>query len=229
MIRTNIRALALGIAAASALAAGDAAAAVTFTSTAPPDSAPVAPETLVVDFDNAPAAGYAITGGEIHITPLVPGIAAPPVGDTTYYLSVLGGTSATLTTPLLSSLSVYLGSLDTYNTITFEGPNGFSQSFTGSQLVAPMGPPPNADGNQFADYTNRRFNFVFDPETPVNKVIFASTGNSFEFDNIGAAALQSVIDQGAVPEPATWAMMLTGFFGLGAALRGSRRRAALAA
>jgi hypothetical protein len=30
---------------------------------------------------------------------------------------------------------------------------------------------------------------------------------------------------GAVPEPATWAMMLTGFFGLGAVLRRSRRLA----
>lgn len=32
-----------------------------------------------------------------------------------------------------------------------------------------------------------------------------------------------------IPEPATWAMMLLGFFGLGAALRGVRRRQALAA
>ena len=34
------------------------------------------------------------------------------------------------------------------------------------------------------------------------------------------------ISLGAVPEPATWAMMLTGFFGLGAALRRSRRTGA---
>jgi hypothetical protein len=31
-----------------------------------------------------------------------------------------------------------------------------------------------------------------------------------------------------VPEPATWAMLLLGFFGVGSALRGARRKAALA-
>jgi hypothetical protein len=44
------------------------------------------------------------------------------------------------------------------------------------------------------------------------------TGNDFALDDISLAA---------VPEPATWAMMLTGFFGMGSMLR--RRRAALAA
>ena len=34
---------------------------------------------------------------------------------------------------------------------------------------------------------------------------------------------------GAVPEPATWSMMLVGFTGMGAALRGARRKQALAA
>ena len=36
------------------------------------------------------------------------------------------------------------------------------------------------------------------------------------------------VSVGAVPEPATWAMMLMGFGGLGAAMRSSRRRMALA-
>ena len=43
-----------------------------------------------------------------------------------------------------------------------------------------------------------------------------------QFDGSGA------IELGAVPEPATWAMMLTGFFGLGAVLRRSRREQRLA-
>ena len=34
---------------------------------------------------------------------------------------------------------------------------------------------------------------------------------------------------GVVPEPATWAMMLTGFFGMGSVLRAQRRRRAIAA
>lgn len=44
----------------------------------------------------------------------------------------------------------------------------------------------------------------------------------------GASALDDISVTQAVPEPATWAMMLTGFLGAGAALR-SRRRAAVAA
>ena len=37
--------------------------------------------------------------------------------------------------------------------------------------------------------------------------------------------IDGVAPGGAVPEPATWAMMLMGFFGLGAALRGRRELA----
>jgi hypothetical protein len=40
---------------------------------------------------------------------------------------------------------------------------------------------------------------------------------------------QGALELGAVPEPATWAVMLTGFAGLGLALRRSRRKLALTA
>lgn len=39
----------------------------------------------------------------------------------------------------------------------------------------------------------------------------------------------SVVATPGVPEPASWALMLTGFFGLGATLRSARRRTAIAA
>jgi hypothetical protein len=47
----------------------------------------------------------------------------------------------------------------------------------------------------------------------------------------GALDLSTAIDNVgiAVPEPATWAMMLIGFGGLGAVLRGNRRRVLAAA
>ena len=46
-----------------------------------------------------------------------------------------------------------------------------------------------------------------------------------------ASAVGTVVDRvkGGVPEPATWAMMMVGFFAIGSALRSSRRRLALAA
>jgi hypothetical protein len=48
-------------------------------------------------------------------------------------------------------------------------------------------------------------------------------GQSGGSDAFGAGAFGIAL--GGVPEPATWAMMLTGFFGLGAVLRRSRRLA----
>ncbi len=48
------------------------------------------------------------------------------------------------------------------------------------------------------------------------------TGYELGLDNFS-------VDVAAVPEPATWALMLVGFGGLGAALRVSRRRQAVAA
>lgn len=45
------------------------------------------------------------------------------------------------------------------------------------------------------------------------------------FNNFGDASFSATFSQGgAVPEPATWAMMLIGFMGLGGALRANRRR-----
>ena len=44
----------------------------------------------------------------------------------------------------------------------------------------------------------------------VNQVIFHSDNDAFEFDNIAA---------GAVPEPATWAMLIAGFGLVGASMR----------
>src|SRR5258706_6705653 len=94
-----------------------------------PFDAAIAPgEVMVMDFDHPIASGYSMTwsGAGLYQGPLVPGIAAPPVGDATQYLSVLTGGIATLTSPgIMHSMSVYLGSLDEYNSITFKGSNGF--------------------------------------------------------------------------------------------------------
>jgi len=52
------------------------------------------------------------------------------------------------------------------------------------------------NGNQTAASTNRRYYFDFDSTDLINQVIFSSSGNSFEFDNI------AVNDPPAqVPEP----------------------------
>jgi PEP-CTERM motif len=195
----------LALAAIALLSAGAANAAITFTSS--PFDAPLAVgETLKVTFDAPNAPGFAVSGTGGIYTGTTPGIAAAPFGNATKYMAVLSGKTAVLDMPLTGSMSVYIGSVDTYNSITFKGLNGFQQTFGGAALVA------SANGNQTSAGTNRRFYFDFG-NTPINRVEFKSSGNSFEFDNIATAA---------VPEPATWAMLIAGFGLVGLSMR--RRR-----
>jgi hypothetical protein len=122
------------------------------------------------------------------------GLYATPFSDETNYMAVLSGQSETVVYgKTYSELGLYWGSIDAYNVLTlFNGANS---------VVVPV--PPVADGGQFANDSNGYFvvsGFAFD------KVVFSSTQNSFEFDNVAVAG---------APEPSTWAMMLLGFSGLG--------------
>ena len=178
-----------------------------------PFDAAIAPgEVMVQTFDAPLAAGYSMTWNNagIYQGPLVAGIAAPPQNDATKYLSIYTGGSATLTAPgTIKSLSFYWGSMDEYNKITFLGANGFSKSFDGDDLNSP------ANGNQQAASTNRRYYFTMDPNDKVSQVIFSSTGNSFEFDNI---AVNDPPNE--VPEPLTMSLFASGL----AAIAFLRRR-----
>lgn len=83
--------------------------------------------------------------------------------------------------------------------------------FNGSQFS------PLANGNQDLPTTNQRVTFSNTPdEAPIGGVRFLTTGNPLEVDN--------VVFSSAVPEPATWAMMLMGFGAVGYSMR--RRNAA---
>jgi hypothetical protein len=194
-----MRILMLGvIASAMLLIAGSAEASVTFTSSAYDLSVP-AGQTIVENFDTPIAAGYSFSGGYLEDT-FIPNFAAPPAGDTSYYDSVTAYTFATFTSPQpLQSASVYLGSLDDYNYISFLYNGKYVAGFSGGQLVA------NADGDQFSPLTNRTFDFTFSGQ-PVNQIVFAATGNSFELDNIAVAP---------VPEASTWVFMIAGVGAIG--------------
>jgi hypothetical protein len=183
-----------------------------------PFDAAIAPgEVMVQTFDAPIAAGYTMTWSNagIYQGPLVSGIAAPPQNDTTKYLSVYTGGLATLTAPgTIKSLSFYWGSMDEYNKITFKSAGGFSKSFDGDDLNSP------ANGNQQAASTNRRYYFTFDPNDQINQVLFSSSGNSFEFDNI--AVNDPPTD---VPEPLTMSLFASGLAGA-AFLRRRRQKTA---
>jgi hypothetical protein len=110
----------------------------------------------------------------------------------------------------IATLSFLWGSIDTYNTLEVLGEGGaVLASFAGLQVWDP------ANGDQGSTATNRlvRLTFSGDSQAAVTGLRFNSTGNAFEFDNLAVAA---------VPEPATWAMMIGGFGLIGFA---SRRRA----
>ena len=124
--------------------------------------------------------------------------------DPTHYLTVPGGANAVLTSlKAFTAFSLYMGSPDTYNSIRFIGA-GFDQTLAGGQLSG-------GDTSQAWSW-GARVNFDFGG-AQVNQIILSSTSNSFEVDNFAVAA---------VPEPATWAMMIMGFGAMGAVIR--RRR-----
>ena len=197
------------LAGAAALALSAGAHAVTVTSS-PFDVAPTVGETLALDFNsNTPPAGYSITGNNFgYYTNSIPNVAAAPFGDTTQYLAVLGGGSATISLPkALKSFSIYIGSVDFYNNVTLTLAGGGTQSFTGTTL------PGGSDGSQTSGNTNRRYFFVADGNERITGLTLSSSTNSFEVDNLAT---------GAVPEPASWALMIAGIGMVGVAQR--RRR-----
>lgn len=183
---------------------------------------PAIGELMLWDFDAIHVPNFTFSGSTFignH-----PNVAAPPayglVPDATIYGAAEPNNNAVFTEigpQRLLSLSFDLGSLDTYNTISFYSGNTLVKSFTGSQLTDPN----PAAGEQAGDANNRRYYFTFGAADDINKVVFQSTFPAFEFDNIAGAL-------SAVPEPATWAMMIVGFGFVGFMLRNGRRQSAVA-
>ena len=163
-------------------------------------------ESLITDFSTS--AG--LTGGDLLMGSAGGVTAAPAYSastfDTAQYLSVPGGGSATVTFAPTKELSIYVGSLDSYNKLTFGGVGG--TTYSGSDMGAISG---GDNGDQTGPNTNGRLVFTF--ATPVDSATFQSSTNAFEVASVA----------GVVPEPATWALMLIGVAGLGATIRGSRR------
>ena len=205
-LRTALMALSAmtALAAAPALAAPSAP-----TKTSQVANLPLPAGQFMIDTFDAPITpGFAFYGGLVRLGALGPlgNISTPPPGDVTKYLSVLGNRTATLTsvTPL-KKFSLYMGSPDSFNSIRFIGA-GYDFTLMGSQLWQPL-TAIDGDWNW-----GRRLTYDFGGYG-VTKIIFGSARNSFEFDDLAGSYSR------AVPEPTTWALMLLGFFGIGAVIR----------
>ena len=201
-------------AAFAALLAGPAAALTVNVTTAPgaPDPGLPGGYTILYDFDgNDPGAN--LTGNyTIFTTPSGTGNSAPPAGSPpgNNYLSVPNPQSAGSADLLFGgghgSVSFYWGSVDTYNTLELLDVNGDSfYTILGGSL-------PPANGNQADANSNIRVTIVADRN--IHGLRLSSSQFAFEADTFGVT--------GAVPEPATWAMMIGGLGFVGAAMR--RRR-----
>ncbi|HEX5264565.1 MAG TPA: PEPxxWA-CTERM sorting domain-containing protein [Phenylobacterium sp.] len=78
-----------------------------------------------------------------------------------------------------------------------------------------------SDFTNFTDFTDLAFDFAFASPTTITH----QTGKALSSFN---ASSTGTFEGVAIPEPATWALMILGFGGAGAALRRRRRAAALA-
>lgn len=138
----------------------------------------------------------------------------PAYGSTGSFGAVLDGGSYAFTLPTASSVfSFVLGSLDAFNYLTLNFSDGLSTTLMGGAIV---GSPTLFDsGNRTDAQTNGVVSYTVGGGATVTSAVFASKGgNSFEFDNLATGGIAA-----AVPEPATWGMMILGFGLMGAAMR----------
>jgi hypothetical protein len=137
---------------------------------------------------------------------------ANPYGapDSNVFMYVLSSGSATIASvaSAFRNISVYLGSIDAGNKVEVLG-NGGSvlRTYSGVDLADPAA----ANGNQTSAQTNRLVTFNATGNEQLTGLRFTSSNNSLELDNVRFSA--------AVPEPATWAMMILGFAVVGYAMR----------
>jgi hypothetical protein len=181
------------------------------------------------DFDRASTgnvgdpAGFQRIGGRV-MTDSVENVAANPFGAparNSYLYVSTGGTSVIRSIAAgitgYRAVSFYIGSIDWGNTVDVLDLGGnLLRSFTGAEMAAPASP----NGDQDFPLNNRLLTFSADAGELIGGLRFTSSVDSLEADNVRFTA--------AVPEPATWAMMLVGFAMVGATARYRRRKSNVA-
>ena len=161
------------------------------------------------DFTTAGGDTWSLVSGTAGVAVgTTPNVSAAPFGETTPYMAVEGGgTEQVVFGTAQTSIKIYWGSIDADQTGTPSAGNvnGFSitidgYTLTGSDLVALYGA--HGDGSRTDPLANEWV--TISGLGSFTTAEFTSSKNSFEF-SLGSS----------VPEPATWAMMVLGFAGLG--------------
>jgi hypothetical protein len=190
--------------------------------------------TLITDFDSDQnglivASGYGFTQNYNAFTRdgglgLADGVSAPPplngpanplspAPNGKNYETVLGNGLATLTSAAgFKRFSFYMGSPDTYNQVRITYSDNTVDPLGGTAIWG--GNPPGNGDQTFG--TTVVYNFGGKTATKI-EFFNNPTTNAFEFDRLAAST--------AVPEPATWALMIGGFGLMGSAMRRQRRSA----
>jgi hypothetical protein len=162
-----------------------------------------------------------VTNGDIANVSSAPFVGNAGIGqpgkDTTNYLSIGPGQTGpgdpqTITySSVKSFFGLYWGSIDTYNTLDFYLGSVLQNHFTGGSLepgLSATGCQTDSDCNRYVLFTGLTFDKVLlgsSGACGVNPCFFPFSTPAMEVDNIAAG----------VPEPATWALMLLGFAGIG--------------
>ncbi len=172
-------------------------------------------EQMVVDFDGPSAPGFVWDGAPATHIGTRRGHVLAPAGVNDRFGFVAGGgvpAQATLLTPALQSISFYWGWMNPRNRLEVLDQNrGVVFSIRADQL------PRRAPWD--AAQANRRVFFIASPGSSIHGLRFITSSVGFEFDSIMAAPATTVAGAG-VPEPGSWAMLITGFGLVG----GVRRR-----
>ncbi|UTP41654.1 PEPxxWA-CTERM sorting domain-containing protein [Phenylobacterium sp. LH3H17] len=205
-------------AATATVVATAASAAVIVTSTNGPDALPLpAGQTVLLDFESGPYPLSVLSGNYSIQTGGLPNQYAAPWQDLTNFIVVPATGS-----PSPQSATIHVGSLISGPVHTFSFYWGSNDQFNEVRLHTAGGTtiiPGSGSGQQGLPQTNQRYNFTLSGlDTQLVGIELYSNGKAFEADDF---AFKS-----GVPEPATWAMMIMGFGGVGSMVRSARRKQA---